>query len=118
MKIVLVSFSQDMNILNPEDSQSYIVVGEEETQEVTRIPVPLETVQAIAAFVEELKGGSEEEGPEQSNGAAEEPEPAPVEPAPSAPGRKRLVTPPTQGLRRAAAAVQPLPESEDDVPSV
>jgi hypothetical protein len=118
MKIVLVSFSQDMNILNPDDSHSYIVVGEEDSGESTRIPVPLETVQNIAGWVEWLKNGGETEE------AAEPPEEEPAEtvqaaPAPTAPGRKRI--PPAaqpQVLRRASTAVAPLPQSEDDVPSV
>jgi hypothetical protein len=128
MKIVLVSFSQDTNILNPEESENFIVVGDEDSRETVRIPVPFETIKAIAVFVDELNSRAPMEVPEEEfepkpDEPGEEPEavapPAPEDVVPAI--RKRLTQAaarPGQVLRRASAAVQPLPQSEDEVPSI
>lgn len=128
MKIVLVSYSQDVNILAPEQSENYIVVGEEESGATTRIPVTMDTVQAIVRFVHELnemvEGGEpieeqpEEEEPQEAAEEVpdeEEPEEEPVEQPVVT--KKRLV-PAESAVRSARQALRPGPQSEAEIPSI
>lgn len=121
MKIVLVSYSQDVNILHPEDSATFIVIGDEETGHVTRVPVPTETVMAITEFVEALKESTiplpdqepeeEEQPPEQQLEDEPEEEEAPPPPPPAP---RKTMPVPRPSIRQRLAG----PPSEDGIPSL
>jgi hypothetical protein len=115
MKIVLVSYSQDVSIADPDSSATFLVIGDEATGASTRIPVAEETVVALTEFVEAVRSGSlqtedhQGEAPEE----LEEEEEAPPPPAP-APRKTMQIPAPRLSVRQRLAG----PPSEDGVPSL
>ena len=111
MKIVLVSYSQDVSIVDPDKSATFLVIGDEDTGASTRIPVDDATVVALTEFVEALRSGQidgiREDEPQEEEFAEEE------APAP-APRKTMPIQAPRPSIRQRLAG----PPSEDGVPSL
>jgi hypothetical protein len=67
MKLFIRGFSQDVDLLNPEQADNFLVLMDEETGNIHRLPVPMETIAAVAAIAQG------EELPEQADEPKEEP---------------------------------------------
>lgn len=92
MKVVLKGFSQQV-IIGGED-QVFLDFVEEESGQEFRLPVPQETVAALATI---LHGNEAPEPPDEPEEEEEEPPPppppAPRPPPQPVPGRKRMMPP-------------------------
>ena len=118
MKLIIRGFSQDVDLLNLQDAEAYLVVQNEETEEMHRIPVPGDTIGAIMAIAHgepasenAIEAPTEE--PEEPQEAAPEEEEEELPPPPVQ--RKRIIQPPAPARRPVARQT---PSSEDQVPSV
>ncbi len=99
MKLVLKSFSQDVDFANPDNTTNFLVFNEEDTKQVFRLPVPRET---ILELVKMVQGGATELDP------PSEPEPE-VEPKPDE-------YPPDADVFGGEEEGDQVPESEDQIP--
>lgn len=89
MKLVLKSFSQEVDLTDLSSASSFLVFQEEGSGEVLRIPVPQETIMALS----EILAGDVEQEEQEEPAEQEEPEAPPAAPkpaVPATPGRKTL----------------------------
>ena len=115
MRLVLRGFSQDVDLIDPEKAESYLIFEFEGTDELVRVQVPADTIHELTTLIHSYPGVREE--PEKQE-ELEEVEAAPeeVEETPVPTVRKRIVSAPLPH-RRPIPRPPPL-ESEDQVPSV
>lgn len=52
MRLLLKSFSQDVDFLNPNQETSYLVFLDEDSRETYRLPVPKETILELVQMVQ------------------------------------------------------------------
>jgi hypothetical protein len=126
-KLVLRGFSQDVDLQTPDESENYLIIEEEATGAVHRLPVPLETVSKLAELaLEESETTPAQPQPEEVEEAPEdlpEEDPGEGEPEEEEPEEEEQMAPPTSTPPVRRQVPQPqrapaTPTSEDEVPSL